>query len=103
MVKYQNTSNLENHYVTVGTDHKELPDRLSLLENTPTVDQSLEKHTYKGSIEVIVEHNVSDQGSKTDLSVPVDEIGLSARDCQVNVQLEVFLSYPIVTRIQGWR
>jgi hypothetical protein len=25
--KYQNTSNLENHYVTVGSDHKELADR----------------------------------------------------------------------------
>ncbi len=24
VVKYQNTSNLENHYVTGGTDHKEL-------------------------------------------------------------------------------
>ncbi len=27
--KYQNTSNLENHYVTTGTDHKELVDRLT--------------------------------------------------------------------------
>jgi hypothetical protein len=46
----------------------------------PVVDQSVEKHTHKGSIEVIVEHNVSDQGSKSGLSVPADEIGLSARD-----------------------
>ena len=60
----------------------------------PFVDQSLEKHTFKGSIEVIVEHNVSDQDSKADLSVPADEIGLSTRDWQDNVQLEDFLSYP---------
>ena len=29
VVKYQNTSNLENHYATAGTDHKELADRLT--------------------------------------------------------------------------
>ncbi len=29
VAKYQNTSNLENHYVTAGTDHKELADRLT--------------------------------------------------------------------------
>ncbi len=29
VTKYQKTSNLENHYVTVGTDHKELADRLT--------------------------------------------------------------------------
>ena len=28
VTKYQNTSNLENHYVTGGNDHKELADRL---------------------------------------------------------------------------
>ena len=27
----QNTSNLENHYVTAGTDHKELTDRLTVI------------------------------------------------------------------------
>jgi hypothetical protein len=52
------------------------------------------KHTFKGSIEVIVEHNVSDQDSKDDLSVSADEIGLSTRDWQDSVQLEDFLSYP---------
>ena len=29
VAKYQNTSNLENHYATAGTDHKELADRLT--------------------------------------------------------------------------
>jgi hypothetical protein len=33
MVKYQNTSNLENHNVTVGTDHKELADRLTSMHH----------------------------------------------------------------------
>ena len=45
-------------------------------------------------MEVIVEHNVSDQESKAGHSVPADKIGLNARDWQTNVQLEVFLSYP---------
>jgi hypothetical protein len=31
--KYQNTSNLENHYVTAGTDHKELADRLTSIQH----------------------------------------------------------------------
>ena len=48
----------------------------------PAVDQSVDKfkRTHKGSIEAIVEHNVSDQGSKAGRSVPADEIGLSVRD-----------------------
>jgi hypothetical protein len=33
VAKNQNTSNLENHYVTVGTDHKELPDRLTSIQH----------------------------------------------------------------------
>ena len=33
VVRYQNTSNLENHYVTVGTDHKELADRLTVMHH----------------------------------------------------------------------
>jgi hypothetical protein len=33
VVKYQNTSNLENHYVTSGTDHKELADRLTSMQH----------------------------------------------------------------------
>ncbi len=33
MAKYQNTSNLENHYVTAGTDHKELADRLTSMQH----------------------------------------------------------------------
>ncbi len=32
VAKYQNTSNLENHYVTAGTDQKELADRLTSLQ-----------------------------------------------------------------------
>ncbi len=31
--KYQNTSNLENRYVTTGTDHKELADRLTSIQH----------------------------------------------------------------------
>ena len=33
VVRYQNTSNLENHYVTTGTDHKELADRMTAMHN----------------------------------------------------------------------
>ncbi len=33
MAKYQNTSNLENHYVTARTDHKELADRLTSMQH----------------------------------------------------------------------
>ena len=33
VAKYQNTSNLENHYVTAGTDHKELADRLTSMQH----------------------------------------------------------------------
>jgi hypothetical protein len=33
VTKYQNTSNLENHYVTVGTDYKELADRLTSIQH----------------------------------------------------------------------
>ena len=33
VAKYQNTSNLENHYVTAGTDHKELADRLTAIHH----------------------------------------------------------------------
>ena len=33
VAKYQNTSNLENHYVTDGTDHKELSDRLTAMQH----------------------------------------------------------------------
>ena len=32
VAKYQNTSNLENHYATAGTDHKELADRLTSMQ-----------------------------------------------------------------------
>jgi hypothetical protein len=33
VAKYQNTSNLENHYVTGGTDYKELADRLTSIQH----------------------------------------------------------------------
>ncbi len=33
VTKYQNTSNLENQYVTAGTDHKELADRLTSIQH----------------------------------------------------------------------
>ncbi len=33
VARYQNTSNLENHYVTTGTDHKELADRLTAIHH----------------------------------------------------------------------
>ncbi len=33
MAKYQNTSNLENHDATAGTDHKELADRLTSMQH----------------------------------------------------------------------
>jgi hypothetical protein len=33
VTKYQNTSDLENHYVTTGTDHKELADRLTSIHH----------------------------------------------------------------------
>ncbi len=33
MAKYQHTSNLENHYVTAGTNHKELADRLTSMQH----------------------------------------------------------------------
>jgi hypothetical protein len=33
VTKYQNTSNLENHYVTAGTDHKEFVDRLTSIQH----------------------------------------------------------------------
>jgi hypothetical protein len=33
VAKYQNTSNLENHYATAGTDHKELADRLTSMQH----------------------------------------------------------------------
>ncbi len=33
VTKYQNTSNLENHYATAGTDHKELADRLTSMQH----------------------------------------------------------------------
>ncbi len=38
----------------------------------PAVDQTVEKfkHKHKASIEVMVEHNVSDPGSKSDHSLP---------------------------------
>ena len=52
------------------------------------------KHKNKGSMEAIVEKKISDQGSKADRAVPADEIGLSGRDWETNVELEVFLSYP---------
>ncbi len=60
------------------------------------VDQSVEnfKRKNRGSVEAIVEPNISDQGSKVGRSVPVDEIGLSARDWETNVELEAFLAYP---------
>jgi hypothetical protein len=59
------------------------------------VDQSVEKfkHTQKGSTEDIVEENISDRGSKTDRTVPDDEIGLNPQDWETNAELEVFLSY----------
>ena len=85
----------------------------------------------QGSEEIIVEENISDQGSKAGRDVPVDEIGLNPRDWEDNTELEVSLSYPfeikdtiehkknaqelktscfcvtsrttIVTRMQGWR
>jgi hypothetical protein len=34
VARYQNTSNLENHYVTAGTDHKELADRLNAMQHS---------------------------------------------------------------------
>ena len=36
---------------------------------------------------------IVDQASKAGRAVPADDIGLSARDWQANVQLKVFLSY----------
>jgi hypothetical protein len=33
VAKYQNTSNLENHYVTAGPDHKELADPLTSMQH----------------------------------------------------------------------
>ena len=59
------------------------------------VDQSVErfKHTHKGSTEVIVVENISDRGSKTERTVPVDEIGLNPQDWETNAELESFLSY----------
>jgi hypothetical protein len=33
VARYQNMSILENHYVTTGTDHKELVDRLTLTQH----------------------------------------------------------------------
>ena len=33
VARYQNTSNLENHCVTAGTDHKELADRLTVVQH----------------------------------------------------------------------
>ena len=52
------------------------------------------KRKNKGSMEAIVEQNIFDQGSKVVRTVPADEIGLSGRDWEVNVELEAFLSYP---------
>jgi hypothetical protein len=45
-------------------------------------------------MESIVEQNISDQGSKAGRAVPVDEIELSGRDWESNVELEAFLAYP---------
>ncbi len=45
-------------------------------------------------VEAIVEQNISDQGSKSGRAVPADEIGLSGRDWEANVELESFLAYP---------
>jgi hypothetical protein len=39
VAKYQNTSNLENHYVTGGTDHKELADRLTSIHHIDRQDK----------------------------------------------------------------
>ena len=60
-----------------------------------SVDQIVErfKHTHKGSTETIVVENISDRGSKTDRTVPDDEIGLNPQDWETNAELEVFLSY----------
>jgi hypothetical protein len=33
VAKYQNTSNLENHYITTGTDHEELADRMTSMHH----------------------------------------------------------------------
>ncbi len=33
MAKYQNTCNLENHYVTAGTDHNELADQFTSMQH----------------------------------------------------------------------
>jgi hypothetical protein len=44
VVRYQNTSNLEQHYIRGGTDHKELADRLAAM-------QQLERQDKLGSAE----------------------------------------------------
>jgi hypothetical protein len=38
VTRYQNTSNLENHYITAGTDHKDLEDRLTTMQHTDRQD-----------------------------------------------------------------
>ena len=38
VTRYQNTSNLENHYIRAGTDHTELADRLTTMQDTDSQD-----------------------------------------------------------------
>ncbi len=56
------------------------------------VEQSVDnfKRKNKGSMEAIVEQNISDQGSQADRAVPADQIGLSGRDWEANVELEYY-------------
>ena len=39
VVRYQNTSNLEQHYIRGGTDHKELVDRLAAMQQLERQDK----------------------------------------------------------------
>jgi hypothetical protein len=39
VVRYQNTSNLEQHYIRGGTDHKELADRLAAMQQLERQDK----------------------------------------------------------------
>ena len=59
----------------------------------PAVNQSVE-HTHKGSLETIVEQNISDQVSKVGRPVPADGFGLNPRDWETNAELESFRSSP---------
>ncbi len=76
-----------------GTEFEQVS-RNNLLRHA--VDQSVEKfkRRHKGSVEAIVEENISDQGRKAGRAVPADEIGLNPQDWETNPELETFLSYP---------